>query len=160
MVITFTVMDAKISHDMTGRTLVAESAGIVQADFKFDNSWEGFEKIVVFYTGDCATKPIPLRWDGEPVDIPSEVLKAGKLYISVVGFGSGGKRKTTQAWDVMQAISVQRCGALGGCEFLRPMAESDQQQLDPSQLDVATDKEVKEMLDEVFGPQTEGSATV
>lgn len=159
MVITFTVREQKISHNMT-QTLVAESVGIIYADFQFDTSWDDLEKIVVFYSSDKSVKPVPLKWNGEMLPIPTEVLIAGKLYVSAVGFGSGGRRKNTQAWDVMQAISVQRCGALGGCEFLRPMAENDEQQLDPSKLDVATDKEVKDMLDDVFGPKSERSATV
>ena len=45
MLITFSVNDQKITHDLKGQ-LVAGSVDIVQAAFKFDSSWDELDKIV------------------------------------------------------------------------------------------------------------------
>ena len=87
----------------------------------------------------CNNKPI--KYDGVPIDIPPEVLIAGKLYVSVIGFGDSGTRKTTQKWDVQQAISVHPCGALGSLDILRNMAQGS-----VPEENVATDEEVKQTL--------------
>lgn len=94
----------------------------------------------------CNNKPI--KYDGVPINIPPEVLIAGKLYVSVIGFGDSGTRKTTQKWDVQQAISVHPCGALGSLDILRNMAQGS-----VPEENVATDEEVKQMLTEVFGSE-------
>ena len=66
--------------------------------------------------------------------------------MSCIGFGDGGKRKTTQAWDVQQAITVQRCGAMGGCDILRNMVQVPESK-------VATDGDFVSMMNEIFGPE-------
>ena len=148
MLIIFTVNDQKVTHDLGQRTLVAGSSGVVKAAFTFDNSWDGLDVVVVFSNSgkECNNKPI--KYDGVPIDIPPEVLIAGKLYVSVIGFGDSGTRKTTQKWDVQQAISVHPCGALGSLDILRNMAQGS-----VPEENVATDEEVKQMLTEVFGSE-------
>ena len=108
MLIIFSVNDQKITHDLKGQ-LVAGSVDIVQAAFKFDSSWDELDKIVVFTSSACP-KPVPVQFADEAFYIPKDVLKPGKLYVSVVGFGLDGRKKTTQKWDIMQAITVQKCG--------------------------------------------------
>lgn len=144
MLIIFSVNDQKITHDLKGQ-LVAGSVDIVQAAFKFDSSWDELDKIVVFTSSACP-KPVPVQFADEAFYIPKDVLKPGKLYVSVVGFGLDGRKKTTQKWDIMQAITVQKCGDGGECELLRYLAQG--QVADGK---VAKDEEVKDMLDTVFG---------
>lgn len=108
MLIIFSVNDQKITHDLKGQ-LVAGSVDIVQAAFKFDSSWDELDKIVVFTSSACP-KPVPVQFADEAFYIPKDVLKPGKLYVSVVGFGLDGRKKTTQKWDIMQAITVQKSG--------------------------------------------------
>ena len=110
MLIIFSVNDQKITHDLKGQ-LVAGSVDIVQAAFKFDSSWDELDKIVVFTSSACP-KPVPVQFADEAFYIPKDVLKPGKLYVSVVGFGLDGRKKTTQKWDIMQAITVQKCGSV------------------------------------------------
>ena len=117
MLIIFSVNDQKITHDLKGQ-LVAGSVDIVQAAFKFDSSWDELDKIVVFTSSACP-KPVPVQFADEAFYIPKDVLKPGKLYVSVVGFGLDGRKKTTQKWDIMQAITVQKCGDGGDCDLLR-----------------------------------------
>lgn len=125
MLITFTVKDQKVTHDLGSRTLVSGSSGEVQADFVFDDSWDGYDVIVVFTNSNQQCGSVqPIKYEGEAFDIPDSVLKAGKLYVSVIGFGDNGKRKTTLKWDIQQAITVHQCGAMGSCELLRSMAQS------------------------------------
>lgn len=143
MLIIFTVKDQKVTHDLK-KPLVAGSVGIVQAAFTFDSSWDKFDKVVVFSNSSCRKAAKPQKYAGDPIDIPNEVLKPGKLYVSVIGFGEGRKRKTTQAWDVQQGITVQKCGALGDCDLLRTLVQVP----DTS---VATDDEVDDMFRDVFG---------
>ena len=120
MLIIFSVNDQKITHDLKGQ-LVAGSVDIVQAAFKFDSSWDELDKIVVFTSSACP-KPVPVQFADEAFYIPKDVLKPGKLYVSVVGFGLDGRKKTTQKWDIMQAITVQKCGDGGDCDLLRYLA--------------------------------------
>lgn len=94
MLIIFSVNDQKITHDLKGQ-LVAGSVDIVQAAFKFDSSWDELDKIVVFTSSACP-KPVPVQFADEAFYIPKDVLKPGKLYVSVVGFGLDGRKKTTQ----------------------------------------------------------------
>lgn len=149
MLISFNVKDQKITHDLGERILVSESAGVIKAEFTFDREWDRLDKVVVFSNSNKkCTKPLPVRYEEEPIDIPVAVLKAGKLYVSVVGFGEDEKRLTTRKWDIQQAITIQECGAMGDCELLRNMVcNSDT----VSNSDIATDREVKDMLNEVFG---------
>ena len=144
MLIIFSVNDQKITHDLKGQ-LVAGSVDIVQAAFKFDSSWDELDKIVVFTSSACP-KPVPVQFADEAFYIPKDVLKPGKLYVSVVGFGLDGRKKTTQKWDIMQAITVQKCGDGGDCDLLRYLAQG--QVADGK---VAKDEEVKDKLDTVFG---------
>ena len=148
MLIIFTVNDQKVTHDLGQRTLVAGSSGVVKAAFTFDNSWDGLDVVVVFSNSGKKCNNKPIKYDGVPIDIPPEVLIAGKLYVSVIGFGDSGTRKTTQKWDVQQAISVHPCGALGSLDILRNMAQGS-----VPEENVATDEEVKKMLTEVFGSE-------
>ena len=105
MLIIFSVNDQKITHDLKGQ-LVAGSVDIVQAAFKFDSSWDELDKIVVFTSSACP-KSVPVQFADEAFYIPKDVLKPGKLYVSVVGFGLDGRKKTTQKRDIMQAITAQ-----------------------------------------------------
>lgn len=146
MLIIFTVKGQKITHDLGKRTLVSDSVGEVQAAFTFDSSWDNYDKVIVFTNSsnkNCS-KPKPIAYEGEPIDIPVEALKAGKLYCSIIGF-CGSKKKTTIKWDIQQAITVQQCGALGDCDLLRNVVQYADD-------NIATDKEVDDMLDDVFGP--------
>ena len=143
MTIAFSVNDQKITHDLQD-TLVAGSSGVVLADFLFDETWKDLDIVVVF-SNSSLCKPVPVRYTDTSLEVPSDVLAPGKLYVSCVGFGSNGYRKTTRAWDIQQAITVVQCGAMGACELLRPVAQST------SDGDIASDDEVEDMLEQVFG---------
>lgn len=145
MLIIFSVNDQKITHDLKGQ-LVAGSVDIVQAAFKFDSSWDELDKIVVFTSSACP-KPVPVQFADEAFYIPKDVLKPGKLYVSVVGFGLDGRKKTTQKWDIMQAITVQKCGDGGDCDLLRYLAQG--QVADGK---VAKDEEVEDNLGAASSP--------
>lgn len=182
MLITFTVKDQKITHNLK-QTLVSGSVGIVRGAFNFDDSWDGLDKIVVFKNSKSC-KPIPVRYLDRAFDIPADALLPGKLYVSCVGFGEGGIRKNTQGWDIQQAITVQKCGDMGGCDLLRNIVQvpefkvaSDEEFVsmmrdvfgedygssggaDTPSIDsdeIATDEEVAEMFAEVFGAKGHGS---
>lgn len=151
MYITFTVNDTKISHDAGGKSIVAGSSGEVKAKFVFDSSWELFDVVVVFSNNNMKKRDIkPIRYSGEPVNIPDDALVAGKLYVSIIGFSLNGSRKTTLKWDMTQAITIQECGALGCSDILRSFATENKRLV--SDEDIATDQENREMLDEIFGP--------
>lgn len=142
MVITFSVNGQKITHDLKG-SLVAGSVGVVKAAFEFDKTWCCLDTIAVFKNSQSC-KPVPVKYyPGTQINVPESVLVPGKLYVSVVGFGQNGTRKTTQAWDIQQALTVTKCGALGGCDLLRNMVQV------PDAV-VATDEEYDEMMGEIF----------
>ncbi len=154
MCITFTVNDTKIVHDAGSQTIVAGSSGEVKAKFSFDSSWELFDIVIIFSNNNMKKRDIkPIRYSGEPVNIPDDALVAGKLYVSVVGFSINGKRKTTQKWDMTQAITIQECGLLGCSDILRGFATENKRMV--SDEDIATDQQNKEMIEEVFGVKPE-----
>ena len=154
MLSTFTVTGQKVTHDLGSRTLVAGSSGEVQASFDFDDSWEGYDAIIVFTNSNQQCGSVqPIKYEGEAFYIPDKALKAGKLFVSVIGFAGEGKRKTTLKWDIQQAITVQECGAMGNCDLLRSMAQSSTGEV--SDKDVASDEEVNKMLEEVFGGEVQ-----
>lgn len=144
MLIIFSVNDQKVTHDLS-KPLVAGSVGMVKAVFRFDSSWDELSKVVVFSNSAC-DKPAPVRYVEDAIPVPAQVLKPGKLYVSCIGFGEGSTRKTTQAWDVQQAITVQKCGAMGGCDLLRSMVQVPESR-------VASDKDFVSMMTEVFGDE-------
>ncbi len=156
MLIIFTVNGQKVTHDIENNQLVGGSSGVVQAAFTFDKSWKEYEIVVVFSNSNQPRQTIkPLKYEGEAVSIPEEALVPGKLYVSVVGFGLNKTRKTTQKWDIQQAITVQEFGELGDCELLRSLAHDGDKLVDED--DIAKDEDVKEMLDRVFGDGEESS---
>lgn len=155
MLVIFTVNGQKVTHDIENNQLVGGSSGVVQAAFTFDKSWKEYEIVVVFSNSNQPRKTIkPLKYEGEAISIPEEALVPGKLYVSVIGFGLNKTRKTTQKWDIQQAITVQEFGELGDCELLRSLAHDGDKLVDES--DIAKDEDVEKMLDGVFGDE-EGS---
>lgn len=148
MLIIFSVKDQNVSHDQGHRSLVAGSSGEVKAVFSFDESWDDYYKVVVFSNSNQRCRDIkPIRYRDDAIVVPDDALVAGKLYVSVIGFTEDGKRKTTRKWDIQQAITVQECGILGGCNLLREVAMGGTVSPDK----VAQDGEVNDMLDGVFG---------
>lgn len=113
MLIIFTVKDQKVTHDLGQRTLVAGSSGVVQAAFTFDSSWDGLDVVVVFSNSGkkCSNKPV--KYDGAPIDIPPEVLIAGKLYVSVIGFGDSGPERQPRNGTCNRLYPYTRVERLG-----------------------------------------------
>ena len=139
--ISLMVKRQKITYQMD-EPVIAGSTGIVKAMIFFDSTWDDLDKVVVFSHDNPQIKPFPVKFTGNPIAIPPEILVPGKLYVSVIGFAEG-IRKTTQRWDVQQAITVQRCGALGSCDLLRTMTQVPNSS-------VATDEEFGNMMEEIF----------
>ena len=156
MLIVFTVNGQKVTHDLDNNQIVGGSSGVVQAAFTFDKSWKEYEVVVVFSNSNQPRRTIqPLKYEGEALTIPDDSLCPGKLYVSVIGFGLNNSRKTTQKWDIQQAITVQEFGELGDCELLRSLAHDGDKLVDES--DIAQNEQVEEMLDRVFGNNGETS---
>lgn len=148
MLIIFTVTEQKITHNLGSRTLVAGSSGEVQAAFLLDSSWNDYKAVVVFSNTGCnckCSKPKPIAYTGDVITIPDEVLVEGKLYVSVIGY-YGSRRKTTLKWDIQQAITVKQCGDFGDCDILRSINNHNS-----GCCCSATNAQVEEMLDAVFG---------
>lgn len=92
----------------TDAPLVAKTVGVVMFEAEFDDSWEGYQRKIVFtgkggeesvwYTGGVMKVP----W--QPMDVP------GILRISAVGLEEG-KRKVTAVIDV--PLMLNRNGSLG-----------------------------------------------
>lgn len=76
------------------RKPVENSKGVVYAHFTFDEEWEGLNPTVVF-DNEFAKEPVGVIWTGEPIQVPPEVLMQGRLRVSVLGFGDGGKTRLT-----------------------------------------------------------------
>lgn len=77
-------------------TLVAGSSGADALVLDLDDEWEGLQVFIILGEGESA---LAVEWDGEPVDVPGELLAdPGWLAASVVGMDpSGGKRVVTMA---------------------------------------------------------------
>lgn len=151
MLIRFRVCKQKVMHDLR-EPLIANSYGVVQGYFELDRTWNDLDVVAVFKNS-SVDRPEPVRLSDTAFNIPAEVLKPGKLYVTVIGFGKGDSKRTTQQWDIQQAITISKSGALSDCRFLRDFARGSS----PSEDEIATDKEVEDMLDEVF-PKDDGTA--
>ena len=68
--------------------------GVVFAEFLFDEEWNNLTRTAVF-ENDFAKKPVGVILSGQPVEVPPETLKHGRLYVSVLGIGSNGKTVLT-----------------------------------------------------------------
>lgn len=90
----FTINKQVIKWENQCRKPVEKSKGVVYAQFTFDEEWDGLKPTIVF-DNDFANKPVGVIWTGDPIQVPPEVLVQGRLRVSAIGFGDGGKTRLT-----------------------------------------------------------------
>lgn len=78
--------------------IVKGTKGYLQAEFKFDNDWNGCRKAAVF---NKLGKDYPVPIVGNKCEIPAEALTWRKFEVSVVG-ERDGYRITTDKAEVIQ----------------------------------------------------------
>lgn len=76
--------DIKISKAV----LFSHSEGIVEAEFEFDDTWEGWDKVAVFQL--ASNRPVAVELENDSCTVPAEALKtSGKLKIGIYGQKDG-----------------------------------------------------------------------
>lgn len=90
----FTINKQVIKWENPCRKPVEKSKGVVHAQFTFDEEWNGLNPTIVF-DNDFAIKPVGVIWTGDAIQVPPEVLVQGRLRVSAMGFGDGGKTRLT-----------------------------------------------------------------
>ena len=112
MEIQFFVEDQCLRPELGGRELVADSAQAVGCRFCLDAQWEGYTATAVFTSRAFGAPYISVQ---QPIDapfIPWEVLRAGRLYVSVVGVKENSRLTTKQS----RPIPVCRAGRQTGSD--------------------------------------------
>lgn len=151
------------------------SVNTVTAEFIFDNSWEGYDRIAVFKNGEEAREVV---LESDRCVIPWEVLRrSGFLTVGV--YGVQGERRLPTIYSKPLAVSQGAGAALPG-QAPTPSPYSQLKKLigDLSQLrtedqtnlvaalneiltggsgDSAADEEFTELLEDIFGPGGTGS---
>ena len=111
-VLNFSVSNQILTAACPGRLVVAQARGHLFAQFALDQEWDGLSVTAVF-SNDFARQSYQRILTSDPVEVPEEVLVAGRLFVSLVGLGDGGAlRLTTKCMD--KPIVVYRAGELVG----------------------------------------------
>lgn len=75
------------------------TSGYLQADFVFDEMWNGYKKTVIFIEGGKAYS-VPIIYNTNIIDVPHEVLDGFGFDVSVFGVNENGVRITTNIVNV------------------------------------------------------------
>lgn len=111
-VLNFSVSNQILTAACPGRLVVAQTRGHLFAQFALDQEWDGLSVTAVF-SNDFARQSYQRILTSDPVEVPEEVLVAGRLFVSLVGLGDDGAlRLTTKCMD--KPIVVYRAGELVG----------------------------------------------
>ena len=92
--------------------IVANSRGMLTARVEYDSTWLSLSRIILWTNGATCVGTIDLRG---AVEIPWEVLKAGKLSVSVVGLGAIGKPRLVTK-EMETPLQVEPSGATEGAD--------------------------------------------
>ena len=114
MTIDIQIKDQQVITEKT-RFIVANSVNVVTARCTFDEEWDGAVKHLVFTNGDVSRTVVVT--DGEEFAVPYEVLMAGKLEISAVGFGAHGEKRITTK-KMQRPLLVHESGEIRGGEAM------------------------------------------
>jgi hypothetical protein len=76
--------------------LVPGTSGYLQAEFSFSPEWNGFVKIIAFYSSLGREYPPQLLKDGKTCFIPSEALKKRSFKLCAIGSGFKKTLKTNK----------------------------------------------------------------
>lgn len=138
---------ATYAHMLKDDSLVENSEKIYLVEFRFDESWEGYSKSVIFEAGGVQQPPVALVDDR--CIIPSDCLKrAGvNLRIGVYGVKNGVQRDTI--WCLTSRIMY----AVDPSKLIPPVfpgGDITAQILEVIRENTATDEEVQEAIDDAF----------
>lgn len=121
------------------------------ARFSFDGVWDGLTKVAVF-KGSGVTRDV-LRWDGDAVKIPAEVLREeGDLFVGVEGHNADGSLVIPTVWT--DRINVL-CGANASGDLsvdpgLPVWAQIDSKMGDLAQLQTKAKESLVDAINEVL----------
>ena len=76
--------------------LIPGTEGYLRAEFSFSPEWNGFKKVVAFYSALGNSYTPQLLLDGKTCDIPFEALKKRVFKLQVLGERSGLKIRTNK----------------------------------------------------------------
>jgi hypothetical protein len=89
------VSDTKMQMVQSAQS-VEKCVNFDEAEFVFDNTWDGFDKIAVFWRGNESYR-VPLM-ESDTCKIPWEILRnKGVFYIGCIGTKADGTTVTTRA---------------------------------------------------------------
>lgn len=171
---------ATYARMLKDESLVQNSEKLYIVEFLFDESWDGYAKYAIFEAGGVQQPPVALT-DNRCI-IPAECLKqAGvNLHIGVYGTKDDVQRDTIWCLTsrVMYAVDPSALippSSSGGdvtaqiLEIIREHTATDEEALDainegfqtpwippgedPDESNTATDEEVEDILDDVFGEE-------
>ena len=139
------------AHMLKDESLVQNSEKIYIVEFIFDQSWDGYTKTAVFKAGSSELS-VPLTDDR--CIIPAECLKQAGVNLHVGVNGVKGEAQKDTMWCLASRIMY----AVDATQLIPPSYSGGDiraQILEVIRENTATDEEVDQALDEVFGASDE-----
>lgn len=159
---------------MEDTTLIQNAATPYPVEFAFSKDWDGFAKTALFEAGGVSMAVVLSE---DKCDIPGECLKKGGIQLKIAVYGVKGEERKSTGWHVTSKILFPANISVGAGGSGDPMGDEAYKQImgiigDPSTAGfgnktlteviveiqrsisgTASDKEVDDMLTEVFGAQ-------
>ena len=108
-ILNFTCNNQILTATCPGRLVVASSKKHVYAQFALDSEWDGLS-VTVLFRNEFVSETYKKQLTENRMEIPPEVLEAGRLYVSLEGLKDGGEYRLTTK-RMSNPICVHRSGA-------------------------------------------------
>lgn len=158
-------------------TLIQNAATPYPVEFAFSKDWDGFAKTALFEAGGVSMAVVLSE---DKCDIPGECLKKGGIPLKIAVYGVKGEERKSTGWHVTSKILFPANISVGTGGSGDPMGDEAYKQImgiigDPSTAgfgnktlndafaskdpggstsdNTASDKEVDDLLNDVFGEQ-------
>lgn len=127
---------------LEGGTLIQNDPTPCLVEFVFDGAWDGLVKSVRFQAGKAEEVTVALEDD--KCRIPEDCLKEGGVPLRIVVDGGSLTSECYTLGRVLYAVKIDAgSGGGGGCDC-----------------ETATDEEVEEALDDIFGKDDPGTGVI
>ncbi len=87
------IIKDQIASKYNDRQIVSDAINFISIGFEFDSKWDGLDKVYQFTNGDVS---VDIHTNKNNVQIPHEVLKAGRLAVKVRGTKLSGDGETIE----------------------------------------------------------------
>ena len=94
--------------------LVENTRGFLSAQFDVDEDWKGLSLVATFQIGAQDAIDVPVNENLDPIPVPAEVIKRGRLHVGLVGLGDNGNVRLTTKEMAPPVIVAKSTSVTGG----------------------------------------------